>query len=83
MRQGVAVTIRFVRGVLVVFEGLLDKLRVMMLGLPRRQKRLLQVLTDVVLVWAALWLAFWFGWASKTWQTRSRTICGFFFLRLL
>lgn len=41
-----------------MFEGLLDKLRVMMLGLPRRQKRLLQVLTDVVLVWAALWLAF-------------------------
>ncbi|WP_263261103.1 nucleoside-diphosphate sugar epimerase/dehydratase [Pseudomonas sp. RIT-PI-S] len=29
-----------------------------LLGLPRRKKRLLQVLTDIVLVWAALWLAF-------------------------
>jgi len=29
-----------------------------MLGLPRRQKLLLQVLADVILVWAALWLAF-------------------------
>jgi FlaA1/EpsC-like NDP-sugar epimerase len=31
---------------------------VLLLGLPRRQKRLIQVLTDVVLVWVALWLAF-------------------------
>lgn len=29
-----------------------------LLGLPRRQKRLIQVATDVVLVWGALWLAF-------------------------
>lgn len=29
-----------------------------MLGLPRRYKRLLQVVTDVLLVWLALWLAF-------------------------
>ncbi|MDR6714147.1 FlaA1/EpsC-like NDP-sugar epimerase [Pseudomonas hunanensis] len=29
-----------------------------MLGLPRRHKRLIQVATDVILVWAALWLAF-------------------------
>jgi FlaA1/EpsC-like NDP-sugar epimerase len=36
----------------------MDKLRALLLGLPRRQKRLIQVLTDVVLVWAALWLAF-------------------------
>lgn len=41
-----------------MFEGVMDRLRAVLLGLPRRQKRLLQVLTDVVLVWAALWLAF-------------------------
>ncbi len=41
-----------------MFEGVFDKLRVTMLGLPRRQKLLLQVLADVILVWAALWLAF-------------------------
>lgn len=33
-------------------------LRQWLLQLPRRQKRLMQVLTDVLLVWAALWLAF-------------------------
>jgi len=33
-------------------------LRDRLLNLPRRYKRLLQVLTDVVLVWLALWLAF-------------------------
>lgn len=33
-------------------------MRKKLLGLPRRQKRLLQVLTDVVLVWFALWMAF-------------------------
>jgi FlaA1/EpsC-like NDP-sugar epimerase len=33
-------------------------LRDRLLSLPRRYKRLLQVLTDVVLVWLALWLAF-------------------------
>lgn len=36
----------------------MDKLRSFLLGLPRRQKRLLQVGSDVVLVWLALWLAF-------------------------
>lgn len=36
----------------------MDKLRKLLLGLPRRQKRLLQVTVDVVLVWVALWLAF-------------------------
>ncbi|MBK5414540.1 polysaccharide biosynthesis protein [Pseudomonas sp. TH31] len=32
--------------------------RSFLLGLPRSQKRLLQVATDAVLVWVALWLAF-------------------------
>jgi FlaA1/EpsC-like NDP-sugar epimerase len=41
-----------------VSEGVMDKLRTGLLGLPRRQKRLIQVLTDVFLVWGALWLAF-------------------------
>ncbi|WEK29777.1 MAG: nucleoside-diphosphate sugar epimerase/dehydratase [Candidatus Pseudomonas phytovorans] len=36
----------------------MDKLRSRLLGLPRRHKRLIQVATDVVLVWFALWLAF-------------------------
>lgn len=36
----------------------MDKTRVFLLSLPRRHKRLIQVLTDIVLVWAALWLAF-------------------------
>ncbi|WP_423770458.1 polysaccharide biosynthesis protein [Pseudomonas sp. NLJ1] len=36
----------------------MDNVRKKLLGLPRRQKRLLQVLADVVLVWVALWLAF-------------------------
>lgn len=39
-------------------EGFMDKLRTSMLGLPRRHKRAIQVVTDVVLVWIALWLAF-------------------------
>lgn len=33
-------------------------LRERLLRLPRRQKRILQVVTDVLLVWGALWLAF-------------------------
>lgn len=33
-------------------------LRDYLLGLPRRYKRLLQVLADVLLVWVSLWLAF-------------------------
>uniref|UniRef100_UPI003F5807FD polysaccharide biosynthesis protein n=1 Tax=Pseudomonas purpurea TaxID=3136737 RepID=UPI003F5807FD len=36
----------------------MNKLREFLLGLPRRRKRLIQVSTDVVVVWAALWLAF-------------------------
>lgn len=39
-------------------EGVMDKIRTGLLGLPRRQKRLIQVLTDVILVWGALWLSF-------------------------
>ncbi|EJL04949.1 nucleotide sugar epimerase/dehydratase WbpM [Pseudomonas fluorescens Q2-87] len=41
-----------------VLEIFMDRLRIALLGLPRRQKRLLQVMTDVLLVWTALWLAF-------------------------
>ncbi|MGV0055303.1 polysaccharide biosynthesis protein [Stutzerimonas sp. 381-2] len=37
---------------------LAEKLRERLVRLPRRQKRLIQVSTDVALVWAALWLAF-------------------------
>ncbi|MFA0812604.1 polysaccharide biosynthesis protein [Microbulbifer epialgicus] len=36
----------------------MDKLRNWLLGLPRRNKRILQVATDILLVWLALWLAF-------------------------
>lgn len=36
----------------------MDKIRGYLLGLPRRRKRLIQVAADIVLVWAALWLAF-------------------------
>ena len=37
---------------------LAEILRTRLVRLPRRYKRLIQVSTDVVLVWAALWLAF-------------------------
>jgi FlaA1/EpsC-like NDP-sugar epimerase len=37
---------------------LAEKLRSRLVSLPRRQKRLMQVAMDVVLVWVALWLAF-------------------------
>ena len=37
---------------------LAEKLRTHLVRMPRRQKRLVQVGTDVLLVWAALWLAF-------------------------
>ncbi|MDP3816912.1 nucleoside-diphosphate sugar epimerase/dehydratase [Pseudomonas sp.] len=37
---------------------LAEKLRSRLVNLPRRYKRLIQVATDVVLVWAALWLSF-------------------------
>lgn len=36
----------------------MDRLREFLLGLPRRQKRLIQVLADILLVWIALWMAF-------------------------
>ncbi|AVO60408.1 MULTISPECIES: polysaccharide biosynthesis protein [Pseudomonas] len=36
----------------------MDKLRAFLLGLTRRQKRAFQVVTDVILVWFALWMAF-------------------------
>jgi len=36
----------------------MDKIRTYLLSLPRRQKRILQVATDIVLVWIALWMAF-------------------------
>ncbi len=39
-------------------DGVMEKLRAFLVGLPRRKKRLLQVFGDVVIVWAALWLAF-------------------------
>jgi FlaA1/EpsC-like NDP-sugar epimerase len=36
----------------------MEKIRAFLVSLPRGQKRLIQVLTDIVLVWVALWLAF-------------------------
>lgn len=36
----------------------MDKIRTRLLSLPRRQKRILQVFSDIVLVWLALWMAF-------------------------
>jgi FlaA1/EpsC-like NDP-sugar epimerase len=36
----------------------MDRLRVLLLALSRRWKRLIQVITDIFLVWGALWLAF-------------------------
>jgi FlaA1/EpsC-like NDP-sugar epimerase len=36
----------------------MEKIRSFLLQLPRRKKRLIQVATDVALVWSALWLAF-------------------------
>jgi FlaA1/EpsC-like NDP-sugar epimerase len=41
-----------------VYDGVMEKLRKLLLKLPRRKKRFIQVLADIVLVWAALWLAF-------------------------
>lgn len=37
---------------------MMDKLRVSLLGLPRRYKRYLQVVADLLLVWFALWMSF-------------------------
>ena len=39
-------------------EGVMGKMKTALLGLPRRHKRAIQVATDVILVWVALWLAF-------------------------
>ena len=36
----------------------MDTVRAYLLNLPRRQKRTLQVVTDCMLVWLALWMAF-------------------------
>ncbi|MFL1550947.1 polysaccharide biosynthesis protein [Pseudomonas sp. ArH3a] len=36
----------------------MGSIRSYLLGLPRRRKRVLQVITDVFLVWIALWMAF-------------------------
>ncbi|CAG8872052.1 UDP-N-acetyl-alpha-D-glucosamine C6 dehydratase [Pseudomonas fluorescens] len=41
-----------------MFEAFMERLRAHLVGLPRRQKRLIQVSADVVLVWVTLWLAF-------------------------
>ncbi len=41
-----------------MFKGVMDKIRAKLLSLPRRHKRILQVLTDISLVWFALWMAF-------------------------
>ncbi|WDY59350.1 polysaccharide biosynthesis protein [Pseudomonas sp. PSKL.D1] len=39
-------------------EGSKDQVRQFLVNLSRQQKRLIQVLTDVVLIWLALWLSF-------------------------
>ena len=39
-------------------EGFVGSIRSYLVGLPRRRKRFLQVITDVFLVWLALWMAF-------------------------
>lgn len=36
----------------------MDRIRAFLVDLPRRQKRLIQVSVDVLLVWTALWLSF-------------------------
>ena len=36
----------------------MDKVRSFLLNLPRRKKRIFQLLADVVLIWVALWMAF-------------------------
>ncbi|WP_295478968.1 nucleoside-diphosphate sugar epimerase/dehydratase [uncultured Pseudomonas sp.] len=37
---------------------MMEKIRAFLLALPRRQKRIIQVAADVLLVWFALWMAF-------------------------
>lgn len=39
-------------------EGVMERVRAYLVALPRRKKRLIQVATDVLVVWCALWLAF-------------------------
>lgn len=39
-------------------DGIMERFRAFLVGLPRREKRLLQVVCDVFVVWAALWLSF-------------------------
>lgn len=41
-----------------MFKGFMSIIRSYLLGLPRRQKRILQVIADILLVWLALWMAF-------------------------
>ena len=41
-----------------MFKGFMNTIRSYLLGLPRRRKRILQVVADVLLVWFALWMAF-------------------------
>jgi len=36
----------------------MDNIRAKLLSLPRRHKRIVQVMTDILLVWLALWMAF-------------------------
>jgi len=50
-----------------VFSVIMNKARARLLSLPRRHKRILQVLADIVLLWLALWLAFAvrLGWDDR------------------
>lgn len=41
-----------------MFDRGMDRMRVFLLSLPRRHKRILQVLADIILVWISLWMAF-------------------------
>lgn len=39
-------------------DGFMNRIRAHLLALPRHQKRLIQVVADLFLVWSAMWLAF-------------------------
>ena len=41
-----------------VIDGFMGQIRAWLLALPRRQKRLMQVAADILLVWVSLWLSF-------------------------
>ncbi len=41
-----------------MFDTFMDNIRAVLLALPRRRKRVLQVIADVFLVWLSLWMAF-------------------------